>query len=124
MSRPRSELFGMAFETLRRTPGRSVLTLRGLAIGVGAFIAMVSFGEGARRSVMDQFKALGTHLIRVRGTTRGGQDRKPLSDADIATIEHDSASIAEVIPVARMAFEATHQGRQWWTPVTGTEPEF
>ena len=124
MPRPRSELFGMAFETLRRNPGRSALTLLGLAIGVGAFIAMVSFGEGARRSVMDQFKALGTHLIRVRGTTRGGQERRPLSDADIAAIERDSASIAEVIPVARMPFETTHQGRQWWTPVTGTEPAF
>lgn len=124
MSRPRSELFGMAFETLRRNPGRSVLTLLGLAIGVAAFIAMVSFGEGARRAVMDQFQALGTHLIRVRGTTRGGQDRRPLSDADIAAIERDSSSIAEVIPVARMAFEATHAGRQWWTQVTGTEPAF
>lgn len=124
MPRPRSELFGMAFETLRRNPGRSALTLLGLAIGIAAFIAMVSFGEGARRSVMDQFQALGTHLIRVRGTTRGGQDRRPLSDADIAAIQQDSASIAEVIPVARLPFEATYQGQQWWTPVTGTEPEF
>jgi len=124
MPRARSELFGMAFETLRRNPGRSVLTLLGLAIGVGAFIAMVSFGEGARRAVMDQFQALGTHLIRVRGTTRGGQDRRPLSDADVAAIERDSLSISEVIPVARMTFEATHGGRQWWTQVNGTEPAF
>jgi putative ABC transport system permease protein len=114
----------MAFETLRRNPGRSILTLLGLAIGVGAFIAMVSFGEGARRAVMDQFQALGTHLIRVRGTTRGGQDRRPLSDADIATIERDSSTIGEVIPVARMTFEATHGGRSWWTAVNGTEPAF
>ncbi len=124
MPRPRSELFGMAFETLRRNPGRSALTLLGLAIGIAAFIAMVSFGEGARRSVMDQFQALGTHLIRVRGTSRGGQDRRPLSDADIAAIKQDSASIAEVIPVARLPFEATARGQQWWTPVNGTEPKF
>jgi putative ABC transport system permease protein len=124
MPRARSQLFGMAFETLRRNPGRSILTLLGLAIGVGAFIAMVSFGEGARRAVMDQFQALGTHLIRVRGTTRGGQDRRPLSDADIATIERDSSTIADVIPVARMTFEASHAGRQWWTAVNGTEPAF
>jgi len=105
MRRPRSELFGMAFETLRRNPGRSVLTLLGLAIGVGAFIAMVSFGEGARRAVMDQFKALGTHLVRVRGTSRGGQERRPLSDADIAAIQRDSTSISKIIPVARVTFE-------------------
>jgi putative ABC transport system permease protein len=124
MRRPRSELFGMAFETLRRNPGRSALTLLGLAIGVAAFIAMVSFGEGARRSVMDQFKALGTHLVRVRGTTRGGQERRPLSDADIAVIQRDSTAIAKVIPVVRTIFETTHEGKQWWTPVNGTAPEF
>jgi putative ABC transport system permease protein len=124
MPRPRSELFGMAFETLRRNPGRSVLTLLGLAIGVGAFIAMVSFGEGARRSVMDQFKALGTHLVRVRGTTRGGQDRRPLTDADIAAIERDSTAVGQVIPIARNTLEVTHAGRQWWTPVHGTKPAF
>ncbi|MEO8177536.1 MAG: ABC transporter permease [Deltaproteobacteria bacterium] len=124
MRRPRSELFGMAFETLRRNPGRSALTLLGLAIGVGAFIAMVSFGEGARRSVMDQFKALGTHLVRVRGTSRGGQERRPLSDADIAAIQRDSTTISKVIPVARVIFETTHAGHQWWSPVHGTEPEF
>src|ERR1051325_5165059 len=110
MRAPRRELFGMAFETLRRNPGRSVLTLLGLAIGVGAFIAMVSFGEGARRSVMDQFKALGTHLLRVRGTSRGGQDRRPLSDADIAAIERDSTAVGSVIPLARNLLEATHAG--------------
>jgi putative ABC transport system permease protein len=124
MLRPRSELFGMAFETLRRNPGRSLLTLLGLAIGVGAFIAMVSFGEGARRSVLAQFQALGTHLVRVRGWSRGGQERKPLSDADIAQIQRDSAAIAHVIPVARNFIEATHGGHSWWTPVTGTEPAF
>src|SRR5688572_3213670 len=107
MRRLKSELWGMAFETLRRNPGRSALTLLGLAIGVGAFIAMVSFGEGARRSVMEQFKALGTHLVRVRPTARGGQDRRPLSDADVAAIERESTSIGEVIPVARMTFETT-----------------
>lgn len=124
MRRPRSELFGMAFETLRRNPGRSVLTLLGLAIGVGAFIAMVSFGEGARRAVMDQFKALGTHLVRVRGTTRGGQERKPLTDADAVALQRDSTTIARVIRVARVMFETTHAGRQWWAPVHGVDPDF
>src|SRR5689334_13908049 len=114
MRRPRSELLSTAFEALRRTPGRSPLTLVGLAIGVGAFIALGSPGEGARRSVMDQFKALGTHLVRVRGTTRGGQERKPLTDADAAALQRDSTTIAKVIRVARTVFETTHAGRQWW----------
>ena len=54
MRRTRSEVVGRAIRTAIRNPGRTVLTMLGLAIGVGAFLAMVSFGTGARSSVMDE----------------------------------------------------------------------
>src|SRR3954470_7670412 len=100
MPRPRSELFGMAFETLRRNPGRSVLTLLGLAIGVGAFIAMVSFGEGARRSVVAQFEVLGTNLIKVQTSTPGVNPKMrppmPLADSDVAMLVREGTTFSHV----------------------------
>ncbi len=60
------ETWRLALKLIVRQPGRSALTMLGLAIGVGAFIAMVSFGEGARRSVVAQFEVLGTNLIKVQ----------------------------------------------------------
>ena len=56
MKKLRFEEVSAAAQILVRYPGRSVLTMLGLAIGVAAFIAMVSFGEGARRSVIAQFQ--------------------------------------------------------------------
>jgi len=62
----RSEVLGRAVRTAIRNPGRTLLTILGLAIGVGAFLAMVSFGSGARGSVLRQFEVLGTRLLRVQ----------------------------------------------------------
>jgi hypothetical protein len=62
----RSETLRMALQVLTRNPGRSALTVLGLAIGVAAFIAMVSFGQGARRSVLLQFESLGANILRLR----------------------------------------------------------
>ena len=56
----------MALQVPLRNPGRSALTTLGLAIGVGAFIAMVSFGRGARSSVVAQFETLGSNVLRVQ----------------------------------------------------------
>ena len=56
MRRTRSEVVGRAVRTAIRNPGRSTLTMLGLAIGVAAFIAMVSFGAGARTAVMQQMR--------------------------------------------------------------------
>ena len=44
MRRTRSEVLGHAVRTAIRNPGRTTLTMLGLAIGVGAFLAMLSFG--------------------------------------------------------------------------------
>ena len=65
MKKLRFEEVSAAAQILVRYPGRSALTMLGLAIGVAAFIAMVSFGEGARRSVIAQFDMLGTNLLVV-----------------------------------------------------------
>ena len=43
--------FKIAFRALRRNKLRSVLTALGIIIGVGAVIAMVSIGNGAKAQV-------------------------------------------------------------------------
>ncbi len=44
---------------------RSFLTMLGIIIGVGAVIAMISIGEGAKKQVLDSISGLGTNLLRV-----------------------------------------------------------
>ncbi|MBL7996427.1 ABC transporter permease [bacterium] len=55
-----------AFTALRSNRLRSLLTMLGIIIGVGAVIAMVAIGEGSRRRINERMKNLGTNLLIVR----------------------------------------------------------
>ena len=57
--------FKIAFRALRRNKLRSVLTALGIIIGVGAVIAMVSIGNGAKAQVEEQIASLGENVILV-----------------------------------------------------------
>jgi putative ABC transport system permease protein len=117
-----------AAETLVRYPARSALTLLGLAIGVAAFIAMVSFGQGARRSVIAQFNRLGTNMVMVSTATtaRESQNKpvQPLMPSDVQALRRESTAIAQVIPVIRDEQNVVRGAAHHVTRVAGTEPGF
>jgi putative ABC transport system permease protein len=126
--RTRSETFGNAIRTAVRNPGRSALTMLGLAIGVGAFIAMVSFGSGARGSVLQQFEVLGTRLLRVQSTVGridvGDQVPQPLTDADVRALQRDGASFERVAPIVTHILHVHTATSRFNTNVHGTSDEF
>src|SRR5436190_22628467 len=100
-----NETLRLAFKLIARRPGRSALTLLGLAIGVGAFIAMVSFGEGGRRSVLSQFEALGANVVRIQPVDTGAEARArppaPLTDRDVAILEREATTVSHVLPIGQ-----------------------
>ena len=53
----------MALHGVMSNPLRSALTLLGIAIGVASVVSLMGIGEGARRSVIDQFKSLGANVV-------------------------------------------------------------
>ncbi len=114
-----------ALEIIVRQPGRSALTVVGLAIGVGAFIAMLSFGQGARRSVLSQFEALGTNVLRIqKAPTTDGRAPSPLTDTDIQAIRRESTTIVAAVPVASASKTAAYERTVRSTNVYGTLPRF
>jgi putative ABC transport system permease protein len=117
-----------AARIVRRSPGRSSLTVLGLAIGIAAFIAMVSFGEGARRSVVAQFQPLGINVLRITmipGVRQaGGRPAQPLSSTDVAAIQRDATTAARVLPVYRRQADVALAGKYRWTTVYGTLADF
>src|SRR6266496_246777 len=64
----------VAFRALRRNKLRSALTTLGIVIGVGAVIAMVGIGNGAKAQVEAQIASLGENVILIfsGSMTRGG----------------------------------------------------
>lgn len=124
----RSETLSNAVRTAVRNPGRSGLTMLGLAIGVGAFIAMVSFGSGARGSVLQQFEVLGTRLLRVQSNVGridvGNVAPKPLTDADVIDLQRDGTTFKRVTPTVSQVHHVSTAVASYSTHVMGTTSEF
>ena len=55
----------IALDGLRANKMRSILTMLGIIIGVGAVIAMVSIGMGVRDKVQQSIAGLGSNLLIV-----------------------------------------------------------
>src|SRR5207237_4261061 len=63
----------VALRALLRNKLRSFLTTLGIVIGVGAVIAMVAIGEGAKARVEQSFQSVGSNLLVImNGSTRTG----------------------------------------------------
>ena len=60
----------VAFAALLVHKGRSALTCLGIIIGIGAVIALVAAGDGAREELDDRLRSIGTNLILIRAGAR------------------------------------------------------
>jgi putative ABC transport system permease protein len=115
----------MALQAPARNPGRSALTALGLAIGVSAFIAMVSFGRGARGSVVSQFETLGSNMLRIKKQTAAGEiTAQPLTHNDVDALVRESTTLAAVVPRIDRMFDISFEGRHARTVVRATTPDF
>jgi putative ABC transport system permease protein len=123
--------FKVAFRALRRNKLRSALTALGIIIGVGAVIAMVGIGNGAKAQVEAQIASLGENMILVfSGSTTasglrtgwGGAGTLKVEDAEAIRREVPSviAVSEEVVTTAQVA--AGNQN--WFTRVLGESPDY
>ena len=55
----------IALKALNRNKMRTILTMLGMIIGVGAVITMVALGRGAQATIEEQVKSAGTNLINI-----------------------------------------------------------
>ena len=74
--------FRIALRALARNKLRAFLTMLGIIIGVGAVIAMVAIGEGAKARVRESFAKMGTNVVVVRS---GSSRRWPGCDGSRST---------------------------------------
>ncbi len=123
-------LLGLAIDALSRTKTRSLLTVLGVIIGVGAVIAMVSIGEGARAKVARAFSSMGTSTLVVssgssqQGGARGGSGSQPtLTWDDLAAIQ-GLPEVAAAAPQLRKNLQVLADGANWQTQVIGTTADW
>ena len=75
----------IALKALNRNKMRTILTMLGMIIGVGAVITMVALGRGAQSTIEEQVKSAGTNLINVNsGQLPAGRRAAGSGDGDVA----------------------------------------
>lgn len=120
-----------ALRVLGRNRMRAGLTMLGIVIGVGAVIAMVSIGQGARAAVRAQVASMGTNVIIVLpGTTTVGGVRGGQGGAVTLTVT-DALELKKRIPLLtdtgwarRDVLQIVNGNRNWNGPVTGISPSY
>jgi len=123
--------FRIALRALARNKLRSFLTMLGIIIGVGAVIAMVAIGEGAKKRVQEQIASLGTNLlvilpgtVTLGGARTGSGGRQTLVASDARAIMREIPVVAGASPVVRQVQQVIAGDQNWSTPVQGVAPEF
>jgi putative ABC transport system permease protein len=116
----------IALRALARNKMRSFLTALGIIIGVGAVIAMVSLGEGAKKGVEERFNSLGTNLLNVfpgsrnhHGISSGGGGWQSLKVEDAEAIAAQCDAVRYVSPSASTRAQVIYANKNWNTSVQG-----
>ena len=114
----------LALRELKRNVMRSILTILGIVIGVGAVITMVTIGGGATVQVRQQIASMGSNLLMVSPGKRLGPGQSsgniPFKQADAEAIARDVSSVAAVAPVSSQSIQAVFGNQNWSTQVTGS----
>jgi putative ABC transport system permease protein len=117
----------VALRALTRNKMRTFLTALGIIIGVGAVIAMVSIGEGAKVGIQERFSAMGTNLLFVYpgsrnmgGVRTGAGGWTSLKEADAEAILSYCDAVDMVSPSVNSRAQVVYGNKNWSTSIQGT----
>ncbi|QDR79050.1 Macrolide export ATP-binding/permease protein MacB [Sporomusa termitida] len=121
----------IALDALVSNKLRSILTMLGIIIGVGAVIAMVSIGMGVRDQVQNSIASLGSNLIIVTpgaastsGVRQAAGTNTTLTLKDAQAMSREIAGIGAVAPSVGKQYQLVAGNMNWTTSIQGTTPEF
>ena len=124
------EVFKTALRSLMSNRTRSLLTMLGIIIGVGAVITMVAIGRGASEQVQSALAGFGSNMIIVmpappnstgaRGAAGSGES---LTLEDSNAIASDTFSVARTAPEVNASAQVIFGNSNWNTSITGSTPD-
>jgi len=123
------EVVRVALDALRVNKLRSLLTMLGIVIGVGAVITMVALGLGAQQAIQDRIAALGPTLLSIYSGQQwhGGvasSGGAALTFADDTALANHSRYITAVVPELESSFQIERGDQNIREDVIGTTPNF
>jgi len=125
------ESIRVSLRALRANKMRSILTMLGIIIGVGAVVAMVGIGNGASASITSQIQGLGSNLLVVTpgqsntgGVMGGSGSASTLLLSDVAKIETAASAVKALAPAVSTRVQVVYASGNTSTSVTGTTAEY
>jgi putative ABC transport system permease protein len=110
---------------------RSVLTILGIGVGVGAFICVVAIGNAGSSSIEDKLQSLGDNFIWVEAGSRarngmraGSRGTRSLVLGDAQAILQQVSLIKSMSPNVDGHIQVIYAGENWATMYRGVTPEF
>ena len=125
-------LVKVAGKSIIKNKMRTLLTMLGIIIGVGAVIIMVAIGEGAQAQIEQQIQNLGTNMVVVTpgsantsGASMGASSFSRLTGEDAEKVKNESIYAANVSPVLSSFFAQIVGGEgNWRASILGVTPEY
>src|SRR5438105_6961725 len=120
-----------AFITLNRNWIRSVLTILGIAVGVGSFICVIAIGNAGTSSIEDQLQSLGDNFIWIEAGSRARNGMRMGARGSRTLVLSDAHAIMEQVPLIKSMspnvdgrIQVIYSGENWSTQFRGVTPEF
>lgn len=120
----------IALRALMVNKMRSALTMLGIIIGVGAVIAMIAVGSGAKKRIAEQIASMGSNMLIVlsgsstSGGLRFGSGTVPtLTSEDAKAIANEIPGVKYVAPNLGGIAQVVFGNQNWSTVISGTTPE-
>jgi putative ABC transport system permease protein len=119
------EAYKMAIKSILGNKGRSILTMLGVIIGVGAVIAAVGYAQGTTKNITDSISSMGTNLIQISITGRGSNRNVSYDQLNLFSDEN-SDIIAGIAPTLSTQGVTVKKGSKSMrtTSMMGTSPEY
>jgi putative ABC transport system permease protein len=124
-------LLKLAWASILKNKMRTLLTMIGIVIGVGAVIVMVAVGQGARSQIEASISGLGTNLILVLpgstqqgGVSTGAQTFNRLTIEDAEKLKREGTTFAAVSPLINTRRVVITPSGNWRTTINGVSTDY
>jgi putative ABC transport system permease protein len=125
------ESIAIALRALLANKLRSILTMLGIIIGVGAVISMVSIGMGVKEKVQNSIASLGSNMLIVTPGAASSQGVRSASGSSITLSLEDAEYIKKTVqgidyvaPSVSKQYQIIAGNQNWTTTVYGITPEY
>ena len=120
-----------SFTALNRNWIRSVLTILGIAVGVGSFICVIAIGNAGTSRIEDQLQSLGDNFVWIEAGSRARNGIRTGARGSRTLVLSDAHAIMEQVPLIKSMspnvdgrIQVVYGGENWSTQFRGVTPEF